>query len=112
MNLENLTDEELHAELLRRKEEKEARENEERRERRQLVLAHRDVLLELVPNHDRASCGSNLDEADENLNNSGYHPQHGGGYCARCNLLSLNEWDDDVNVIFDLKFSKKVRKNS
>lgn len=106
MNLENLTTEQLHAELNRRKEEQKRLEAEKRKEVLKKVLDNRDLLLEFAK-HSRGSCGCGSD-ADANKHNAGYHPENGAGYCPRCNLLDLEEWDDDVGISIDIRFQRKV----
>lgn len=105
MKLENLTTEQLYAELNRRKEEQKRLEAEKRKEVLKKVLDNRDSLLKFVE-HSCGSCGSGPD-ADANKNNAGYHPKYGTGYCPRCNLLDLEEWDDDVEVVLELRFSRR-----
>ena len=102
MNLENLTTEQLHAELERRKKEQERLKAKKQKEVLKKVLDNREFLLEFVE-HSRGSCGRGPD-ADANKRNAGYHPEHGAGYCPRCNLLDLEEWDEGVDVVLDLRF--------
>ena len=92
VNLQDVSDAELAAEINRRADEKAAQERAARLARCQLFIKHRVALLELV-GHSRRSC------AQGRMINACYHPQHGVAECSRCCLEALTERDDvDINL--------------
>jgi hypothetical protein len=85
MDLNRFTDQDLKAELQRREDDRKISETAARRFRFQLLVKHRDVLLEFVP-HSRTSC-SDADPCN-GLGSADY-----GARCERCALLTLDEHD-------------------
>lgn len=92
------SDEDLTAELNRRKEVKENQERARRNERVQWAIKNRDILLEMI-HHDRNSCDA--------YDNTGFHPEHGQALCSRCALEALNGDEDiDIEVEVTLRLSQ------
>jgi hypothetical protein len=85
MDLNRFTDQDLKAELQRREDDRKISETAARRHRFQMLMKHRDVLLEFVP-HGRTSC------SDQDIRN-GLGSAEYGARCTRCALLELNEHD-------------------
>ena len=95
--LTELTDQELNAELERRKQVKKEEEARQRIEKIKLVLEHKDVLMKLMT-HARTSCKTS--------NNAYYHPYHGAAGCNLCCLEALHESDDDIEIAIDIRLYK------
>ena len=94
--IENLTDEELQAELSRRKEERLKKEKEEREIKLEWAVQFKDELLKMMK-HERMSC--------EIRKNKGYN-SHGSACCNKCALEDLTLWDDDVDITFDIRLNR------
>jgi hypothetical protein len=98
MDLTKVTDKELQDELKRRAEEARQARLAERQQRLDLVLKHRDTLLELVP-HSRTSC------SDQDVSNGLYSAEY-GPRCTRCGLLELDDLKDNFDVTVEVRITK------
>ncbi len=102
MELNQLSDELLAAELERRKQAREAQKRADRKAKVTLVLEHRDTLVKLMT-HSRRSC------VEGRSVNSSYHPEHGCAECNLCALLDLDEWEEDVQIDVSISLSRVSR---
>lgn len=84
-NLESFSDQDLQAELARRQEQRAKALQDERQRRFELLVKHRDVMLEFIP-HGRTSC---TDKEPINGLGSSNH----GARCLRCALLEVDVGD-------------------
>lgn len=104
VTLENATDEQLQAEVAKRRQVRIVAANKQRRETHLTVCANLDALLELCPTHDRSSC------SDTQCTNYTTDPAKHRHRCTRCQLLHLKrnvadgmvEHEGPYRVVVDL----------
>ncbi len=100
MDLKNISEADLKAELKRREDEKLAEEKQKRDETAATCLRHIDALLELVPDHSRTTC------SDSNHCNGEYTHSSGNCRCLRCYLLECKlheQWSPLMRLNFTME---------
>jgi len=98
--IQELSDRQLEEELQRRKEIKSEKERQDRMKMIALVLENRDVLKKFM-RHCRSSCECGV------RNNGYYHPENGSATCNTCCLERLGSYDDDIDIIVDIRLIKR-----
>jgi hypothetical protein len=97
MDLTQIPEPALRAELQRRAEERRLAEEARLEARRQVGLRHIDALIELTPEHDRSSC------SDEHPTNE--------GRCSRCTFMHIKSrqyWDSDFELNVSISLAPGV----